>query len=651
MEKRAILALVLCGAVLLIHMFVIQPLLTPPDKEDQGAGGESTPGTGDVQPAEDPTRTVKKPPRVKVDPITVDPITVDPAVTPDKTEKPVEITLGTDDTQPRTVKPIPPGKAEYVAADAKVPKATFELESEQFSTVWTNEFSGALLDVTSNKYFVTVKHEERLGLLGAGQKVVLPNEDERPARALSIEIPDMAGVLANMKMVCKKTDGGLEFTGSIFRLDTASGTYKPYLKVVKTVRLSADKPEIEMDVKITNLSVGDISKMKYSVVAGEGVCLDERWSQPSTVRIATRAPEGVPDVETRSASDIEKDKPWQKGSGGVLWAGMDHRYFAIVLFAARDEDGKPRVLQSATVEHLKIRPTENAPDPMDLARVKISTKPDLLSKGATSSASFRLFVGPKERNTLEGYADLGLTELINLGKYLGSISELLLWLLRTIQSVVSNWGVAIILMTCIIRAILHPITKKGQVQAQKMQKLQPLVKELQKKYKDDKQKLAQEQMKLFKDHGASPFGGCLPLLIQLPILIALFSALRSAFELRQEPFIFWIKDLSLPDSIGTFPAGAAWLAGVSINILPLVMTASMLIQQRMMPKSDDPQAKQQRTIMTFMSVFFLYILYSFPSGLCLYWTCSTIIGIVEAHFVRKHIEALPEVGSPGGKKK
>jgi len=152
-------------------------------------------------------------------------------------------------------------------------------------------------------------------------------------------------------------------------------------------------------------------------------------------------------------------------------------------------------------------------------------------------------------------------------------------------------------------------------------------------------------MKLFREHGVSPFSGCLPMLLQLPILLALFWALRLTFEMRQSPFILWITDLSVPDTVGKFSRAIPLIGGADINILPVLMTVAMFLQQRMMPKSDDPQAQQQQKMMMFLPFMFMFFFYSFPAGLCLYWFTSTVIGMGEQYFIKRHLAAIPDAGA------
>ncbi len=198
----------------------------------------------------------------------------------------------------------------------------------------------------------------------------------------------------------------------------------------------------------------------------------------------------------------------------------------------------------------------------------------------------------------------------------------LLYLLNWIYAVIPNYGVAIILLTVIVKLVFWPITHKGNLHMKRMQSLQPELKKLREKYKDKPKKLQQAQMEMYQQHGVNPLAGCLPMVVQIPVFIALFTVLRSAVELRFAGFL-WVADLSEPEGLlaGVIPFPASGL-----NLLPLAMTATMVLQQRMTPSSGDPQ--QQKMLM-FMPLMMLFIFYSMPSALVLYWTVSQSLSIVQ----------------------
>jgi len=235
------------------------------------------------------------------------------------------------------------------------------------------------------------------------------------------------------------------------------------------------------------------------------------------------------------------------------------------------------------------------------------------------------YVGPKNYSLLK---ELGnhQDEVMEFG-FFKWFCKILLATLNAIYSLIPNYGIAIILLTVIIRILFWPITHKSTESMKKMQKLQPLIKELQQKYKDKPQKLHQEQMALYKEHKVNPMMGCLPMLIQIPVFFAFFTVLRSAVELRFASFL-WVRDLS--EQEGLFD-GMVPIVG-SLNILPLFMTATTIWQQKLTPSTGDPQ---QQRMMTIMPIVFLFIFYSMPSALVLYWSVSQCLSIAQLLIQRR----------------
>ncbi len=237
------------------------------------------------------------------------------------------------------------------------------------------------------------------------------------------------------------------------------------------------------------------------------------------------------------------------------------------------------------------------------------------------------YIGPKSQNRLKTMGN-HQEDVMEFGK-LKVICEPLLWTLNFLYGLVPNYGVAIILLTLIVKAIFWPITHKGTEHMKKMAEIQPLVKEVQAKYKDKPKKMQEESMALYKKHKVNPMAGCLPMVIQIPVFIGLFTVLRSAVELRFGGFL-WIRDLSEPEGLlqGVLP--------IALNILPLFMTLLTVLQQRMTPTAGDPQ---QQKIMMFMPVVFLFLFYSMASGLVLYWSVSQLISVVQMYLQRRKTQA------------
>ena len=212
------------------------------------------------------------------------------------------------------------------------------------------------------------------------------------------------------------------------------------------------------------------------------------------------------------------------------------------------------------------------------------------------------------------------------------LCKILLTTLNMLHGVIPNYGVAIILLTLIVKVVFWPVTHKSTEHMRTMQRLQPQVTELRQKYKDP-QKQHQAIMALYKENKTNPMAGCLPLVIQIPVFIALFTVLRSAVELRFAPFL-WIRDLSEPEGL---LAGKVPIVG-ALNILPILMIATMLVQQKLTPSGGDPQ---QQKMMMIMPVVFLFIMYNMPSALVLYWSISQCLSIVQLLWQRRSTRESP----------
>ena len=249
------------------------------------------------------------------------------------------------------------------------------------------------------------------------------------------------------------------------------------------------------------------------------------------------------------------------------------------------------------------------------------------------------FVGPKKQALLW---DLGMRDVMEFGMWRW-LCYPLVWVLNLFDSWIPNYGVAIILLTILVRILFWPLTHKSTVGMKKMQELQPKMKEIQKKFKDNPQRLQQETWALYREAKVNPMSSCLPMLIQIPVFIALFNVLRSAVELRYAPFL-WIADLSEPE--GLF---AAYLPFGGLNVLPILMALTTGLQSAFTPSTGDKS--QQRMMMVFMPVMMLVMFYSFPSALSLYWFLSNLFSIGQMWIIRRQTaqkteSLMPEVIDP-----
>jgi YidC/Oxa1 family membrane protein insertase len=299
----------------------------------------------------------------------------------------------------------------------------------------------------------------------------------------------------------------------------------------------------------------------------------------------------------------------------VEWVGADSQYF----------------LAAAIVENPRDSSAFLGPLGPDSGWAEVSYPPFQVPPGTGVERTYRLYLGPKVRSSVEA-VDAQLVPALDVGwtwvrPLVVLFSSMLAW---THAHIVANYGIAIILLTILLRLVTFPLTQRSMKSMKKFGVIAPQMKEIQEKHADDKAKLQEELMALYRRKGMNPLsamgGGCLPMLIQMPFMIALYFALRGSIELRHAPFVFWINDLSAPENFFD-------IAGLPIRLLPLMMGATMILQQRMTPSpSADPQQKQ---MMTMMSVMFIFLFYQFPSGLVLYWFVSNLLGIAQQLMVNR----------------
>mgnify|MGYP003310701674 FL=1 len=300
----------------------------------------------------------------------------------------------------------------------------------------------------------------------------------------------------------------------------------------------------------------------------------------------------------------------QKGS--TLWSAIKTKYFISAIVP-----NDPGIAARVESELIDKRPVYNTE----------------ITQNTSSSNSFTLYLGPLDYDNLKAF-DVDLESNVDLGWALfRPIGQLISWMLTKMYAIIPNYGVVVILFAFLIKLLLNPLTVKTFESTRKMQALAPEINKIKEKYKNDPQKMSRAQMELYKSSGANPMGGCLPMLIQMPILVSVFSIFRSKIEFRGAPFFGWIDDLSVPDTLTE-------LGGFPINILPVLMGSTMFIQQKMMaaPNAD----ANQKTMMYVMNAFFLFLFYSFPSGLNLYYFVFNLLSIIQQKYM---IPNPAEVGS------
>lgn len=305
--------------------------------------------------------------------------------------------------------------------------------------------------------------------------------------------------------------------------------------------------------------------------------------------------------EKVSFNKIEDEEFKMTQVGG--WVSLLQHYFLTAWVP--DQDAK---------QHYFLRPNKSGDEFIG----GFHSQQERVLPGETRSVTANLYIGPKLQEDLAVIAPhLELT--VDYG-WLWFIAQPLFWLLTTIHGLIGNWGWSIILLTVLIKAIFYPLTAASYRSMAKMKKFAPKMTQLREQFGDDRQKLSQEMMKLYQKEKINPMGGCLPMLVQMPVFIALYWTLMEAVELRQSPFMFWIVDLSIKDP--TF-------------ILPLLMGVSMFFQMQLGAQPQDPT---QAKIMKFMPVIFTVMFLWFPSGLVLYWLVNNCLSISQQWYINKQIE-------------
>ncbi|MDR2073015.1 MAG: membrane protein insertase YidC [Spirochaetaceae bacterium] len=315
----------------------------------------------------------------------------------------------------------------------------------------------------------------------------------------------------------------------------------------------------------------------------------------------------------------------------VSWAAIAGKYFTFI------------AIPDATQYELAFstKPEPGLPSASRLYMIR----PALNGSGATDV--YRFYLGPKSQKDLAVYdtaensfklRDMQLTSVANTSGFLGPLETLLKWLLMLFYRVIPNYGVAIILLTLLVKVLMFPLTKKGSESTLRMQALSPKIKEIQDKYKDNPTKMNAEMAELYKKEGYNPVAGCLPMILQIPIFFAMYNLFNNHFDLRGSPFIGWIRDLSLPESVWSFaPLRIPILGWSDVRLLPFLYLGSQLLYGKVTQTPDQQGNAQMKMMLYAMPAIFFFILYDVPSGLLLYWIMSNVLTMVQQLTINKYL--------------
>jgi YidC/Oxa1 family membrane protein insertase len=374
---------------------------------------------------------------------------------------------------------------------------------------------------------------------------------------------------------------------------TLTQTYPNEMKVEKIFTFYPEKYAFDCEVKVHNLSKGAVSQnalLTWNQYVDPKAETDEYGHEGPISFIAK-------DVDLHDVKKIESGKLL---GPDVAWAGYESKYFIASM-----------IPQNPTLTSLSL-----SIDAKNMVSVSLKGAQSIIPPGQIGLFSYSLYLGPKDHDLLKSQG-VGLENAIDFGSWMKWLAMPLLISLKFLNSYVSNYGIAIIILTILIKIVFWPLGNKSYKSMKEMQKLQPKIAELRDKYKNDKTKLSQATMDLYKTHKVNPLGGCLPMVIQIPVFFGLYKALMYSIELRHAPFYWWIQDLSAKDPY---------------YITPIIMGATMFIQQKMSPPMGDPM---QAKIMLLMPVVFTFLFVNFPSGLVLYWLFQNILSIGQQHYINK----------------
>jgi YidC/Oxa1 family membrane protein insertase len=435
----------------------------------------------------------------------------------------------------------------------------------------------------------------------------------------------------------------------------------PVAKIIKTYRVVPKSYEFECAIRVVNLSKEALTT-KFDMFGPAGIGQEDvrgdRLVMGAFVGteqlIETTKLDEATIKKADGTSILNPPKKEQK----FIWAAVTNKYFAMIMRPVPVIQ-TPAVTPPAYITAVEGKSKSSVIDKNNRESValQLQISPITLAAAGLDASSqtykFQVFVGPKEKSLFEQnplYQQLGYMHTIQFGAccsmgFIDTLSFAILALMKWAYQYIPNYGWVIIILVLLVRLVLHPVTKSSQISMMKMGKLGPQAEEIRKKYADNKQEMNRRIMELYKEQGASPIFGCLPMFLQMPIWIALYSAIYAGIELRGAKFLpFWITDLSGSDAIFNFTPVTIPLIGViaSFNLLPILLAVAMYLQQKLTPTSaqgavSEQMQQQQKMMLILMPVMMLLFLYNAPSGLNLYIMASTFGGVIEQYFIRRHI--------------
>ncbi|MBT8338563.1 MAG: membrane protein insertase YidC [Desulfatitalea sp.] len=523
---------------------------------------------------------------------------------PQEIEEPVKTAETTSEAVPESFTPLESEElTQNQGADAK--KEEFAQRSARRITIDTPLYTMTVDEQGAAVISMALKEYREHASAGAAPKQLISKELRGGTVLLSMSDPKAGGL--PQCTYSAQSDATVIEVQTVPRELVFNCTTSQNISVSKIFRFIPDSYTIDLTVKVKNnageplggrigLALRDISREKSGTFGFQG---------PSGL---------VDDIhEQIDPDDIEDNR---RLDGHIEWIAIERLYFM---------DGV--ILNTAADRYMALRGNKN------IIENQIVTEIDPVYPGGSTDFEYTLFMGPKSVKVLKTIGH-ELDRAVDFG-WFDFIAKPCLWFMNFIYRYIPNYGIAIIILTIISRLIFWPLAQKSYKSMNDMRKLAPLMKEIREKYKDDKMQMNQETMALYRTYKVNPVGGCLPMVIQMPVFFALYRMLYGSIELRHAPFFGWIQDLSSPDRLFNFDISLPLIhPPVGIPVLTLIMGATMILQQKMSPTAGDPT---QAKMMMLMPVVFTFIFVNFPSGLVLYWLVSNLVAISQQYYTQKKL--------------
>jgi YidC/Oxa1 family membrane protein insertase len=528
----------------------------------------------------------------------------------------------------KETKSKPQKEAKLPSKTKVVPKKEVSIETQNYWAVFTNEDARL-------KHFKLKKYEDRVEESPITIKLtqfvedILGKKIEEPKKPEPLDLVNTGekeGLPLRISFITplpSSSDGNWEVEKEQLRLvntgEKGEITFTKSLengwKVLKRYRFSSDQYAIDLEVEVQNNSskeiisqlelewIGKIELAKLADGGNKDYGLKSVFFKNNKVETKDLGGTGSSGCIPGCGTQKRKIEPFETSDkGDIRWYAFTGEYFTALLIP-------PPTEKNIT---LSVKGDEK-----NLLQASVITSPFSIPSNQAVKIPYRIYMGPKEEGQLK---TLGVSaeKLVDFG-FFTVVAKPLLWFLKLTNTVTENFGIDIIILSILIKIIFLPLTQISFKSMKAMQKVQPEMARLKETYKNDKARLQQEIMLLYKRRKINPMSGCLPMVIQIPVFIALYNALQYTIEMRHAPFFLWMKDLAAKDPI---------------YITPLIMGATMVIQQKMTPSAADPA---QAKMFMLMPVMFTFLFLNFPSGLVLYWLVNNILSIAHQYYLNKKV--------------